>query len=95
MLKKISIVIELTCPNCGTEAKHEHDFELKSSLKRYEDGELTAIGHTKRLYENYMNFNCPSCKCWHCADVKPIEVHVHPETTLPGFIKTENQPNHV
>ena len=81
MLKKISITIELACPNCETEAKHSHDFELNSSMQGYTNGQLTAIGHTKRIYESVLNFNCPKCKCWHSAVMEPIEVHVHSEET--------------
>jgi len=79
MLKKISLQIELTCPSCGAESKHEHDFELQSSLIEYKDGGLTAIGHTKPLYEGSLRFNCQKCKCWHSVVMEPFEVHVHPE----------------
>lgn len=89
MLKKISMTIELTCPCCGTEVKHEHDFKLNCSLNRFKNNHITSIGHTKPLYEGSLNFNCPECKTWHTADVEAIEVHVLHGIKVDAFIATQ------
>jgi predicted RNA-binding Zn-ribbon protein involved in translation (DUF1610 family) len=81
MLEKISIRIHLTCPNCGNNIAHEHEFKLKSTIDAYKSGKLTAIGHTMPLYEHALNFNCPKCGCLHSTEIEPIEVHVHPDVT--------------
>lgn len=76
MLNRIKIEVDLNCPNCGKDVNHQHEFKINSTLQEYKDYKLTAIGHTNPLIEDAINFFCIGCKCWHCIDIKPIEVHV-------------------
>lgn len=83
MIKSVKLNIEVKCPGCGQDSSHEHSFAINSTVDVFDKGGATAIGHTKVLYENSFNSNCPECNCLFSTDVDPIEIH--------AFIKYEGK----